>query len=58
MFGSFRTQNIPWMLPKSIDFNRSPNAPEYEKHLYLEKDGKFRADLGNWERDVLEIEAR
>lgn len=49
-------QNIPWMLPKSIDFNRSPNAPEYEKHLYLEKDGKFRADLGNWERDVLEIE--
>ena len=49
-------QNIPWMLPESIDFNRSPNAPEYEKHLYLEKDGKFRADLGNWEREVLEIE--
>ena len=49
-------QNIPWMLPESIDFNRSPNAPEYEKHLYLERDGKFRADLGNWERDVLKIE--
>ncbi len=49
-------QSIPWMLPESIDFNRSPNAPVYEKHLYLEKDGKFRADLGNWERDVLEME--
>jgi type III restriction enzyme len=49
-------QNIPWMLPESIDFNRSPSAPEYEKHLYLGKDGKFRADLGNWEREVLEIE--
>ena len=49
-------QNIAWVLPESIDFNRSPNAPEYDKHLYLEKDGKFRADLGNWEKDVLEIE--
>ncbi len=51
-----KPQNIAWVLPKSIDFNRSPNAPEYDKHLYLEKDGKFRADLGNWEEDVLEIE--
>jgi len=49
-------QNIPWVLPESIDFNRSQNAPGYEKHLYLEKDGKFRADLGNWEKDVLEME--
>lgn len=49
-------QYIPWMLPESIDFNRSPDAPEYEKHLYIEKDGKFRADLGTWERDVIAIE--
>jgi type III restriction enzyme len=49
-------QNIPWVLPESIDFNRSPNASEYKKHLYLEKDGKFRADLGSWEKEVLEIE--
>lgn len=28
-------QNIPWLLPESIDFNRLPNAPEYDKHLYL-----------------------
>ncbi len=49
-------QNIPWVLPESIDFNRPLKAPQYEKHLYLEDDGKFRAYLGNWERDVLEIE--
>lgn len=49
-------QSIPWVLPESIDFNRSPQAPEYEKHLYLEEDGKFRVDLGNWEKDVLKIE--
>jgi type III restriction enzyme len=49
-------QSIPWVLPESIDFNRSPQAPEYEKHLYLEEDGKFRVDLGNWEKDVVEIE--
>jgi len=42
--------------PKVLIVNRSQNAPGYEKHLYLEKDGKFRADLGNWEKDVLEIE--
>jgi type III restriction enzyme len=48
-------QSIPWVLPESIDFNRSPQAPEYEKHLYLEEDGKFRVDLGNWEKDAVEL---
>jgi type III restriction enzyme len=51
-------QNIPWILPESIDFNRSPDAPRYEKHLYLEKDGKFRVDLGTWEKEVLEMEVQ
>jgi len=46
-------QDIPWPLPESIDFRRSADAPEYDKHLYLEDDGKFRANLGTWEREVL-----
>ncbi|HOP71025.1 MAG TPA: hypothetical protein PLF60_05115 [Bacillota bacterium] len=39
---SAEPQNIPWALPDSVDFNRSPDAPQYKKHLYLEQDGKFR----------------
>ena len=49
-------QDIPWALPDSIDFRRSAKAPEYDKHLYLEDDGKFCADLGTWESEVLAIE--
>lgn len=49
-------QTIPWALPETIDFRRSPNAPDYGKHLFLEEDGKFRADLGAWEQEVLQEE--
>lgn len=49
-------QTIPWSLPDTIDFRRSPKAPEYDKHLFLEDDDIFRADLGNWEQDVLKEE--
>ncbi|MDA1373092.1 MAG: DEAD/DEAH box helicase family protein [Proteobacteria bacterium] len=49
-------QDIPWPLPASIDFRRAATAPEYDKHLYLEDDGKFRADLGTWEKEVLQEE--
>jgi type III restriction enzyme len=49
-------QNIQWSLPEIIDFRRSPKSPEFDKHLYLEDDGKFRATLGTWEREVLEEE--
>ena len=49
-------QTIPWTLPETIDFRRSPKAPEYDQHLFLEEDGKFRADLGTWERGVLQEE--
>ena len=49
-------QTIPWGLPPSIDFRRSIEASEYDKHLFLEDDGKFRADLGTWEREVLQEE--
>ncbi|MBK1619737.1 hypothetical protein CKO42_15065 [Lamprobacter modestohalophilus] len=47
---------IDWRLEASIDFRRSTNAPIYQRHLYLEEDGQFRADLGTWERELLEQE--
>jgi type III restriction enzyme len=46
-------QSIQWLLPDSIGFRRTPTAPLFEKHLYVEADGTFRADLGNWESGVL-----
>ncbi|WPL18965.1 Type III restriction enzyme, res subunit [Thiorhodovibrio winogradskyi] len=46
----------PWCLDESIPFRRSDKAPAYDKHLYLEEDGQFRADLGTWEHDLLELE--
>ena len=49
-------QSIPWVLPDCIDFRRPAEADEYEKHLYIEKDGRFRTELGNWEKEVLELE--
>ena len=49
-------QTISWDLPETIDFRRSPDAPEYDKHLFLEESDRFRADLGTWEREVLEEE--
>jgi len=49
-------QTIPWALPETIDFRRSPDATEYDKHLFLEEDDKFRADLGTWEQEVLQEE--
>lgn len=47
---------IPWALPDTIDFRRSSGAPSFDKHLYLEDDGLFRADLGTWEAEVLKAE--
>ncbi len=49
-------QPIAWVLPESIDFSRSKEAAAYDKHLFLQEDGLFRADLGTWEREVLNIE--
>jgi len=49
-------QDIPWHLPDSIDWNRAPKAPLFDKHLYVEDDGKFRVELGTWEKEVLEEE--
>ncbi|MCX6029106.1 MAG: hypothetical protein NT169_07360 [Chloroflexi bacterium] len=49
-------QDISWLLPESIDFKRSPDAPSFAKHLYADEKGKFQVNLGAWEQDVLEEE--
>lgn len=49
-------QDISWQLPETIGFKRSVEAPSFDKHLYVEEDGYFRAELGTWEREVLEEE--
>jgi type III restriction enzyme len=47
---------VSWSLPDSIDFRRLPTAPIWEQHIYVEDDGRFRADLGTWEAAVLREE--
>lgn len=47
---------VPWRLPLSIDFNRPPSAPLWDRHLYVEDNGQFRAELGSWEAGVLNEE--
>jgi type III restriction enzyme len=51
-------QVIEWRLPETISFKRSPTAPQSARHLYVEEDGRFRVDLGTWEKEVLEEELR
>lgn len=46
-------QSIQWLLPDSISFRRTPTAPQFDKHLYLEAPDTFRAELGSWESGVL-----
>jgi type III restriction enzyme len=47
---------IDWVLPPTIDFRRPANSPIWERHLYLEETGEFRATLGTWEEAVLQEE--
>lgn len=47
---------VPWHLPESIDFRRLPSDPLWNRHLYVEANGQFRAALGAWEAGVLEEE--
>jgi len=46
-------QSIQWHLPDSISFQRKPDAPLYDKHLYVDSANTFRAELGSWEAGVL-----
>jgi len=47
---------VPWHLPAAIDFKRLPIDPLWERHLYVEANGEFRAELGTWEAAVLKEE--
>jgi type III restriction enzyme len=51
-----KPSEVPWHLPESIDFRRQPSDPLWERHLYVEGNGQFRAELGNWEAGVLNEE--
>lgn len=47
---------VPWHLPASVDFKRQPTDPLWDRHLYLEGNGQFRAELGTWEAGVMKEE--
>ena len=51
-----KPNEVPWHLPASIDFKRSPADPIWERHLYVESSGQFRSELGTWEAGVLKEE--
>jgi type III restriction enzyme len=51
-----KPSEVPWHLPSSIDFKRLPNDPLWERHLFVEGNGLFRAELGSWEAGVLKEE--
>lgn len=51
-----KPNEVPWRLPESIDFRRQPVDPLWDRHLFVENDGQFRADLGTWEAGVLQEE--
>ena len=53
-----KPSEIPWHLPESIDFRRLPTDPLWEKHIYIESTGDFKASLGTWEADILNEELR
>jgi len=38
---------------ESIDFRRLPTDPLWDRHLYIESNGQFRASLGAWKAAVL-----
>lgn len=51
-----KPNEVPWHLPESIDFRRLPSDPIWDRHLYVETSGQFRAGLGTWEAEVLQEE--
>jgi type III restriction enzyme len=44
---------LDWHLQDTIDFRRDPTSSTWERHLFIEEDGTFRADLGTWEAGVV-----
>lgn len=51
-----KPSEVSWHLPESIDFRRQPSDPLWDRHLYVEGNGQFRAELGSWEAGVLQEE--
>ncbi|MBS0501154.1 MAG: DEAD/DEAH box helicase family protein [Proteobacteria bacterium] len=51
-----KPNEVPWQLPASIDFKRLPTDALWDRHLYVETNGQFRAELGSWEAGVLKEE--
>lgn len=47
---------LSWELPETLGFKRSKKAPMYDRHLYVEDGGVFRADLAGWESGVINEE--
>lgn len=46
----------PWLLPDTIDWTLPEVSRLYEKHLYVNEEGTFRANLNDWESDLIEEE--
>jgi len=49
-------QPQPWKLPDSIDFTAGQDSKEYNRHLFVDGDGRFSTSLNSWEHGVLEEE--
>jgi type III restriction enzyme len=43
-------------LPKTVTIEKCANGKEYQKHLFLDENGKFKANLNTWESIVIEKE--
>jgi type III restriction enzyme len=47
---------LPWKLPDSLEVSATEDSVVYDRHLYLDKDGVCKLNLGSWESGVLEEE--
>jgi type III restriction enzyme len=56
LFSSEKPVAVPWQLPSVIDFSLSADAATYEKHLFVDDNGRFKISLNTWEREVLSEE--
>lgn len=56
LFSSDKPVAVPWQLPNIVDFSTSADAAVYEKHLFIENNGRFKTTLNAWESEVLSEE--
>lgn len=42
LFSSDKPVAVPWQLPNIVDFSTSADAAVYEKHLFIENNGRFK----------------